>query len=226
MEDRNMNDQKTLADGSDGDSGGGWIIWAACGSLVLASVIVGGLFLCGAPGFTSLQTATALTTTPGGIHSVPLTIVTNAGPQRDWPAFEPSSFSIPAAQLVTITVTNLDSATPLPAALGSHAKVTGVVGGAVTVTPIHEARPYKAEGKSHRVSAINLNRVSHTFSIPSLGVNVPIAANSRTSFTILIAKPGNYSWLCFDPCGAGTSGIGAPMGLSGYMAGIVTAAAG
>lgn len=219
-----MNDQKTYSDAGGGDSGG-WILWAACGSLVLAAITVGGLYLYGAPGFTSLQTATTVATTPGGTHSVPLTIVTNAGPQQDLPAFEPSSFSIPAAQLVTITVNNLDSATPLPAALGSHAKVTGVVGGAVTVTPIREVRPYKAKGKARRVSAINLNRVSHTFSIPSLGINVPIAANSRTSFTIRVAKPGNYSWLCFDPCGAGTSGFGAPMGLSGYMAGTVTAAA-
>lgn len=218
-----MIDHKALSD--DSDAVNSRIIWAACGTLVIAAVVLTGLFVTRAPGFTSLQTATATSGTPGAGQQVPLTIVTDAGPQQDWPAFEPSSFSIPAAQLVTITVTNFDSATPLPAALGSHAKVTGVVGGAATVTPIRQVRPYTAKGEARSVRAINLKLVSHTFSIPSLGINVPIAANSRTSFTIRVAKAGNYSWTCFDPCGAGTSGFGAPMGLAGYMTGTVTATA-
>ncbi|HVB54080.1 MAG TPA: hypothetical protein VNF24_07810 [Candidatus Acidoferrales bacterium] len=216
-----MIDDKTLSDNLDRLSIR--ITWAACATLVLAAVVLAGLFVSGAAGFSTLQTATAVAATPGGGTRVPLTIVTTAGPQQDWPAFEPSSFSIPTSRLVTITVTNLDSATPLPAALGTHAKVTGVVGDVETEVPIRDVLPYQATGVARTVSAISLNVVSHTFSIPSLGINVPIAANSRTSFTLQVAKAGSYSWICFDPCGGGTAGFAPPMGLPGYMAGTVTA---
>jgi plastocyanin len=216
-----MRDSKTLTD--DEVDTGSRILWAACGTLVLAAVVLAGLFVTRAPGFTSLQTANIVSPTTGVGHKVPLTIVTNAGPQQDWPAFQPASFSIPAGQLVTITVENLDSATALPAALGSHAKVTGVVGDVETVVPIGGVRPYRVRGAARTMSAIKLGVVSHTFTIPSLGINVPISANSRTSFTILVPKAGQYSWLCFDPCGAGKTGFGTPMELNGYMAGTVTA---
>jgi len=218
-----MSEQTAVADSSDYLSSR--ILWAACGTLVLAAMILAGLFVARAPGFTSLQTASVMAATPGGVHKMSLTIVTDAGPQKNWPAFEPSSFSLPAGQLVTISVTNRDGATALPAALGAHAKVTGVVGGVEKVVPIEAVHPYAAKSESRSMTAINLSVVSHTFSIPSLGINVPIAANTRTTFEIRIAKAGNYSWLCFDPCGTGLIGYGAPMGRAGLMAGTVTATA-
>ncbi|MGH7643221.1 MAG: hypothetical protein ACRENX_09460 [Candidatus Dormibacteria bacterium] len=183
-----------------------------------------GLFAVHAPGFTTLQAASPTGATRGG-QGVHLTIVTNAGPQKNWPAFKPASFSVPAGQLVTIIVTNLDAATPLPASSGADARVTGVVGNVEKVVPIRSEPPYAARGRARLTRSVELNKVSHTFSIPSLRLNVPITANSRTSFTVRIRKVGKYSWLCFDPCGGGSSGFAAPMGVIGYMAGTVTAAA-
>jgi hypothetical protein len=124
---------------------------------------------------------------------------------------------------VTITVTNLDNATPLPASLSSHEKVTGVVGDEEAVVPIRDGRATASHDRPRRMSAVNANVVSHTFSLPSLRINVPISARSKTTFTIRIVKAGQYSWMCFDPCGVGATGFGEPMGLSGYMAGTVTA---
>jgi heme/copper-type cytochrome/quinol oxidase subunit 2 len=73
------------------------------------------------------------------------------------------------------------------------------------------------------MTSVSANVVSHTFSIPSLRINVPIPAMSTATFTIRIAKRGAYGWMCFDPCGSGETGFGAPMDLTGYMAGTVTA---
>jgi hypothetical protein len=127
---------------------------------------------------------------------------------------------------VTITVPNLDNATPFPESLISHAKVTGVVGDEEAVGPISDGRQTSSKPSPKRMSEVKVNLVSHTFSIASLSINVPIPASSEITFTIRIAKPGEYSWMCFDPCGGGATGFGAPMGLYGYMAGTVTATAG
>jgi hypothetical protein len=201
------------------DGGTRSIIWAACGTLILASVVMAGLFAVRAPGFTALQGANAVASTAGKMQ---ITIVTNAGPQHDWPAFTPASFSVPASHAVTISVTNLDGATPLTPSLLSYSKVTGVVGDSMVVVPIRIAHPRVARGRAHQVSVLNASTVSHTFTIPALGVNVPLPGASRTSFTLRIDKPGTYRWECFDPCGTGTSGFGAPMGVIGYMAGTIT----
>ncbi|MGH7757825.1 MAG: hypothetical protein ACREN7_00735 [Candidatus Dormibacteria bacterium] len=189
-------------------------LWGACGALITAALVMAGLFLAGAPGFGSLQRAAAATSA-----TVKLTIVTNAGPHHNWPAFEPSSFSIPTGTPVRVTVVNQDGATPLPGSLSQDAKVTGVVGGVETVTPLGAGRHSTAKDEA----SVRLTDVSHTFTLPSLKINVPIPAQSRVTFTVEIAKPGEYSWSCVDPCGAGTTGWGPPMDVAGYMNGTVTA---
>ena len=215
-----MRDQAPGSNSTDG--GMGPIIWAACGTLILAAVVLSGLFAARAPGFAALQTASAVAPNAARVQ---LTIVTNAGPKHDLPAFSPASFAIPANQAVKISVTNLDGSTPLPSSLQSYAKVRGVVGGSMTVVPIRVNHPKASAGQSRRIDALNATAVSHTFSIPALGINVPIPGAARISFTVRITKPGTYSWECFDPCGSGASGFGAPMSVTGYMAGTVTVSA-
>ena len=85
-------------------------------------------------------------------------------------------------------------------------------------------------------------RQGHTFSIPTLGISVPLVgvnpnANNicsqapcsspssvvniiRTSF--VTSGPGNYPWQCFVPCGLGfLFGNGGPMSTVGYMGGFL-----
>jgi hypothetical protein len=89
--------------------------------------------------------------------------------------------------------------------------------------------------------------VQHTFAIPSLGLNVPVASpttfneNSNlcgtspcnvdaadeaaphtvVKFTFKTpSTPGAYRWQCFVPCGLGyVDGNGGPMATPGYMMG-------
>jgi len=84
------------------------------------------------------------------------------------------------------------------------------------------------------------NGVGHTFTIPGLGVSVPLvgvsgSANlcgeapcslSQPHNTIKVSfrthGPGEYSWQCFVPCGLGyLYGNGGPMSTLGYMGGFL-----
>ncbi len=56
--------------------------------------------------------------------------------------------------------------------------------------------------------------IGHTFSIPQMGVNIPIPPTTAVVFTLTFAKPGVYMYTCDSPCGPG-------MGLVGYMEGYI-----
>jgi hypothetical protein len=56
--------------------------------------------------------------------------------------------------------------------------------------------------------------VGHTFTIPSLGVDIPIPPDTVVTFTYTFSTPGAYEYVCMAPCGSG-------MGLMGYMDGYV-----
>jgi hypothetical protein len=86
------------------------------------------------------------------------------------------------------------------------------------------------------------NGVAHSFSVPTLGINVPLPgvnANAKNfcggpapcatteahnviRFSFVTPGPGQYPWQCFVPCGAGyLYGNGGPMQTIGYMDGFL-----
>ncbi|MHB8958723.1 MAG: cupredoxin domain-containing protein [Candidatus Limnocylindrales bacterium] len=155
-----------------------------------------------------------------------LTIVTgDMIGKTEFPAYVPSDFTLPAHSTVVVTITNFDDATPLPKGSEVYASAAGVVGGTFTVTPIDPKDPNGSAGPTQTLSSLNPAKVSHTFTVPGLGINVPIAAHARVSFTITTGDAGTFSWRCMDPCGAGPSGWGSAMAAkSGYMEGTLTVA--
>ncbi len=155
-----------------------------------------------------------------------LTIVTgDMIGKTEFPAYVPSDFTLPAHSTVTVTITNFDDATPLPKGSEVYANAAGVAGGAFTVTPIDPRDPNGSAGPTQTLTSLNPAKVSHTFTVPGLGINVPIAAHARVSFTITTGDAGTFSWRCMDPCGAGPSGWGTAMAAkSGYMEGTLTVA--
>ncbi|HED37654.1 MAG TPA: hypothetical protein ENI76_05340 [Ignavibacteria bacterium] len=72
------------------------------------------------------------------------------------------------------------------------------------------------------VSSIPKSKVIHTFTIPSLDINIPIEAGS-TVIAVLkpIKKSGTYYWQCMAACGSGKSGWGGAMVTNGWMKGKV-----
>jgi plastocyanin len=56
--------------------------------------------------------------------------------------------------------------------------------------------------------------VGHSFTSPSMGINIPIPADTVVTFTYTFSKAGVYQFFCVVPCGPG-------MGVNGYMQGFI-----
>ncbi len=145
--------------------------------------------------------------------------------KNEFPAYVPSDFSLPANATVVVTITNFDDATPLPTSAQQYATASGIVGGTFSVTPIDASDPNGSAGPTTTASSLDPAEVSHTFTVPALGINVPIAPHARVTFTIRTGAPGSFAWRCYDPCGADPAGWGTAMAaMRGYMQGTLTVA--
>jgi hypothetical protein len=138
-------------------------------------------------------------------------------------------FAVPANTRVNVTIEAYDGCTPLRNPYFGH--VTGTIGDVEYVNG-------KAVSDLDSWSGCT---VQHTFAIPGLGLNVPVASPTtvdennnlcssspcssgphevvRFSF-MTPAKGGTFRWQCFVPCGGGyIDGNGGPMATLGYMMG-------
>ena len=133
-------------------------------------------------------------------------------------------YKLPAHTLVTVTIYQFDTATGLRNPF--LAQVRGTQGGTATIN-----------GKT--LGVVNADDASHTFTVPSLGVSVPLPgvpdnaknqcsaapcslANDHTTitFSFMTPGPGTYRWQCFVPCAASfIFGNGGPMQTLGWMSG-------
>jgi hypothetical protein len=133
-------------------------------------------------------------------------------------------YKLPAHTLVTVTLYQFDTATGLRNPF--LAQVRGTQGGTATIN-----------GKT--LGVVNADDASHTFTVPALGVSVPLPgvpdnaknqcsvapcslANDHTTitFSFMTPGPGTYRWQCFVPCAASfIFGNGGPMQTLGWMSG-------
>jgi hypothetical protein len=150
-------------------------------------------------------------------------------PQGNW--VHTTLWQVPAHTRINVTIYQFDSGSPLRNQ--EVGQVTGTVGDDAVLN-----------GKSFNVFDSNVgNGVGHTFSIPSLGINVPLVGNAGTAnlcsaapcqasnstyahneitFSFMSPGPGSYPWQCFVPCGlAYLFGNGGPMQTIGYMDGFL-----
>ena len=175
------------------------------------------------------------------VPSVNLTLQTVAslGPQFEQPSWvsylvkNPSGqwthstvWDLPAHALVHVTVYQFDGDSGLRNPF--LARPQGVVGDTMEV-----------DGKT--LDVIDPANASHTFTIPSMHLVVPLIgvpdaaknqcdaapcsldkAHRTISFSFRTGKPGKYRWQCFVPCAAGfLYGFGGPMQTIGYMDGFL-----
>jgi len=136
----------------------------------------------------------------GPVH---IYLATAFDPYTGLDKYLPANFTIPAGVDVLFTITNYDNGTNMvdPA----YANVQGTVGGTATVN-------------GQMVTSIPADGVTHTFTIHSLNINVPIAAAQGqtpavVSFTLHIDQSGTYRWDCMAPCDPDA------MGTPGFMTG-------
>lgn len=147
-------------------------------------------------------------------------------PEGQW--VHSTLFEVPQHTRLDVTIYQYDSGSPL-----RNQQI-----GQVTGTSANRAT---LNGKPFQVIDSNTgNGVAHTFSIPSLNINVPLYGNSGNAnlcaaapcttrspnnvirFSFVTPGPGNYRWQCFVPCGlAYLFGNGGPMSTLGYMGGFM-----
>jgi hypothetical protein len=140
-------------------------------------------------------------------------------------------WQVPAHTRINVTIYQFDSGSPLRNQ--EVGQVAGTIGGTMTLN-----------GKSISVFNSNAgNGVGHTFSIPTLGINVPLVGNNANAtlcavapceptstqyphntitFSFVSPGAGSYPWQCFVPCGLGyLFGNAGPMQTMGYMDGFL-----
>jgi hypothetical protein len=138
------------------------------------------------------------------------------------PAVLPSAATVPANSDVIVTILNFDGATPLTGAYTKFATAAGIEG-KFTVVAVNTANPNgPSTAPARTLAAVDPAIVSHTFTIPSLHLNVPLLASSRTTFTFHTGAAGTFEWHCQDPCGTGPAGWSGAMSVQGYMGGELT----
>jgi hypothetical protein len=159
-----------------------------------------------------------------GVHPTWVSYLVQA-PNGKW--VHTTLWKLPPHTRINVTIDQYDSGSPLRnQQLGL---VTGVQGA-------------KLDGKTYKLFNSNLgNGVGHTFSVPQLGISVPLPGNNSNAKNFCGAAPcpltdahqtitfhfttpgtGNYRWQCFVPCGAGFFyGNGGPMSTIGYMGGFL-----
>ncbi len=154
-------------------------------------------------------------------------------------------FAVPANTTVNVTILGYDGCTPLRNPLWG--KVAGTTTGAETVQ-YSNGKTTAAPQQLTTFDSWADCSVQHTFAIPALGLNVPVASpttldennnlcgtspcvdatsdQAKAPHTVVTfsfktpSTPGTYRWQCFVPCGLGyVDGNGGPMATPGYMMG-------
>jgi hypothetical protein len=138
-------------------------------------------------------------------------------------------WDLPAHTRINVTLDQYDSGSPLRnQQLGQIIGTTGSVA-------LYNGKPESV------IDSNDTDGVGHTFTIPTIGISVPLigipgdaknpcsVAPCSTSFDHNVVKfsfmtpgPGQYPWQCFVPCGLGyLYGNGGPMQTVGYMDGFL-----
>ena len=185
-------------------------------------------------------------------HPVSMTIMTDpvndVSDHPDWVSYFVRSpqtgkwvhstiWRLPAHTRINVTAYEFDTCDPLRNQF--NGRVAGTVGNVMSVSG--EADGVNGKG----ISVVNSDTtcgVAHTFSVPSLGINVPFEGvtyvaslkprgcaqapcvlsdyHTTTTFSFFTPGPGEYRWQCFIPCGlASVDGNGHAMSTIGFMTG-------
>lgn len=130
---------------------------------------------------------------------------------------------LPAHREIELVIVNYDDGA---ADLSSpqYANVAGTLGDQMTlvnntkVNSTMTASGIQVRGAA-TVGSLPADEVAHTFTIPSLGINVPVGTSSTVVVSFTIDTPGTYTWFCMTACGSGADGLGGAMVTPGWMTG-------
>jgi len=137
-----------------------------------------------------------------------------------------ANIPLPANTMIKLTIVCYDDGSA-PLIVSQYANVQGTVNGTITYT--NNADVNSSQGPNgivlnggETVTNVSSDLIAHTFTIPTLKVNIPVPANSTVVAYFKTGAAGTYAWYCETGCGAGPSGILGAMDTPGWMTGKVT----
>lgn len=132
-----------------------------------------------------------------------------------------ASITLPAHRLIQLTIVSYDTATANSTA--DMEMVTGTVGNSVYLMNGTIATMGNMTWGTN-VTSVPVSALAHTFSIPQLGINIPVVGGSTVVAYLRLDKPGIYTWICKTPCGfpGPTADSSGAMATSGWMEGQIT----
>jgi heme/copper-type cytochrome/quinol oxidase subunit 2 len=137
-----------------------------------------------------------------------------------------ANISLPAHQLIKLVIINYDDG-PANLTNAQYATVSGTQNNVMTV--FNNDIMNSSQGKSgiqvtgvQTVSSLPADNVSHTFTIPQLGLNVPVPPSSVVTAYVTLNQTGTFTWFCFTECGSGPTGQQGAMATPGWMTGAIT----
>lgn len=138
-----------------------------------------------------------------------------------------ANISLPVNRLIELTIVNYDDGNANLTS-PSYTNVQGTTNG--TISYINNSNVNSSQGSKgivvtggQTVNSVPAADIAHTFTIPSLGINIPIPVSSTVTAFIKIDKAGTYAWLCETVCGSGTTGLEGAMSTPGWMTGDIEA---
>lgn len=196
-----------------------------------AALAVGGAG--GRTGSTSTVTTTATNSSANSPYVVTLVIATGSGfnsSAGDQPAYfvlgpnglaSSASISLPANRLIKLVIINYDDGNAsLDTPSGNV--VSGTSDGTIFVASNDNIN--SSQGPSgivvkggESLTSVPVADVAHTFSVPSLKLNIPVPLSSTVVAYFTVGKAGTYQWFCETACGD------AAMSTPGWMTGSLVA---
>ena len=187
---------------------------------------------------TTVTTTSTTTNVSGSPYVLTLAITTNNiynATYQDQPAYyvlgpngieSSADISLPAHQLIKLVIVNYDDG-PADLTSSQYANVSGTVNNQVTeinnsnVNSSQSATGIQLNG-SETVSSVATDNIAHTFTIPQLGLNIPVEPSSTAVAYFTLNQTGTFYWFCETQCGYGPTGILGAMATAGWMTGSVT----
>ena len=132
-----------------------------------------------------------------------------------------ANLSVPANALIQLTIVSYD--TPTPGSTSQEGKVGGTVGNSIYVINGTVASMTDVSMQwGMNVTSVPGSSLAHTFSIPSLGINVPIPGGDTVTAYLRFDQKGVFQWMCQTPCGLWPNGTTGAMSEAGWMEGQIT----
>ncbi|MGD0637505.1 MAG: hypothetical protein ABSA72_05655 [Nitrososphaerales archaeon] len=137
-----------------------------------------------------------------------------------------ANITLPANSLIELVITNFDNGGANVSA-PQYANVMGTTTGSELI--YNNTAINSTEGPngmtlrgSQDVTSLPLSEITHTFTVPGLNLNLPMASDSTIVAYFKTGAAGSLVWLCESACGSGADGTQGAMVTSGWMTGAIT----